>query len=240
MNVYLPKFRLDTEYSKMKETLQAMGMVRAFNDPRNPENGAKFNGISVTQDPEQMLYISGVFHKAFVEVNEKGTEAAAATAVAMAAAMSMPSSWPFTPTFRADKPFLFAIRDVKTGTILFLGRVTDPSANGQLPATSVPATPSSATSKPATGPTAKAPAVKRTVPITIGGKADARAPGYIVVFENNVDAPTELRGWRRHTISRIRMFTTCRHSRGLRRRCRRSRSRKCGGSRASSRSSMTA
>ena len=70
-----------------------------------------------------------MLHKAFVEVNEKGTEAAAATAVLMpmaAAAYRPPKMVPFIPTFRADRPFLFAIRDVKTGTILFLGRLTNP------------------------------------------------------------------------------------------------------------------
>ena len=122
VNVYLPKFRLDTDY-KMKETLQAMGMVRAFNDPRDPKYGAQFNGISVSQN---MLYITAVFHKAFVEVNEKGTEAAAATGVEVPAAAAKSITVPFTPTFRANKPFVFAIRDVKTGTILFLGRMTSP------------------------------------------------------------------------------------------------------------------
>ena len=127
MHVYLPKFRLETEYQKMADTLQTLGMVRAFNDPRNPKNGAQFDGMSVSQNPMEKLYITGVFHKAFVDVSEKGTEAAAATAVAMAMAMSAPiGPEPFTPTFRADKPYVFAIRDMKTGTILFLGRITSP------------------------------------------------------------------------------------------------------------------
>jgi len=63
-----------------------------------------------------------------VEVTEKGTEAAAATAVLVGVrSVSVPQSWPFTPAIRADRPFLFAIRDVKTGTLLFLGRMTDPT-----------------------------------------------------------------------------------------------------------------
>ena len=115
----------------MSDTLKTMGMVRAFIDPRDLANGAQFDGMSVSQDPEQKLYISKVIHKAFVEVSEKGTEAAAATAVVMPMPMSMPMLSPFTPTFRADKPFMFAIRDKQTGTILFLGRVTDPRGERQ-------------------------------------------------------------------------------------------------------------
>lgn len=124
VHVHLPKFKLETDY-QMNEPLKALGMVRAFADPRQ-SNGAQFEGMCASQDPELRLYIAAVLHKAFVDVNEKGTEAAAATAVAMAAGAAMPRSVPFIPTFRADKPFIFAIRDVKTGTILFLGRVTNP------------------------------------------------------------------------------------------------------------------
>ena len=73
------------------------------------------------------LYIGSVLHKAFVEVNEKGTEAAAATVVtAPEAAARPPEMVPFTPVFRADRPFIFLIRDGKTGTILFMGRLTNP------------------------------------------------------------------------------------------------------------------
>ena len=68
-----------------------------------------------------------MLHKAFVEVNEKGTEADAATAVMMLAKSAAPVSVPFTPTFKADRPFAFLIRDVKTGSILFLGRMTNPN-----------------------------------------------------------------------------------------------------------------
>jgi len=125
-HVLLPRFKLETDY-KMAETLQAMGMVRAFIDPgRNPAKGADFSGMTTSTDPNDRLYISKVLHKAFVEVNEKGTEAAAVTAVMMAGATGMPTTVPFTPTFKADRPFLFLIRDRLTGTILFLGRVTNP------------------------------------------------------------------------------------------------------------------
>jgi serine protease inhibitor len=125
--VNLPKFKLETKYT-MEKTLQDMGMKRAFKDPRLAD-GAQFDGMSESEDPEQKLYITKVLHKAFVEVNEKGTEAAAATAVIMAQPTSAPVFVPFTPTFRADRPFLFLIRDVKTGSLLFLGRMTNPKQN---------------------------------------------------------------------------------------------------------------
>ena len=72
------------------------------------------------------LFINKMLHKAFVEVNEKGTEAAAATAVMMSRSKSAPITVPFTPTFKADLSFLFLIRDRITGNILFMGRINDP------------------------------------------------------------------------------------------------------------------
>jgi serpin B len=71
-----------------------------------------------------------VLHKAFVEVSEKGTEAAAATAVMMKEKSARPESVPFTPTFRADRPFLFLVRDRQSDSILFLGRVLNPTEKG--------------------------------------------------------------------------------------------------------------
>jgi serpin B len=123
-NVFLPRFKLETDY-KMKPALQKLGMVRAFIEPQLPD-GAQFDGMCASKDPDLRLYISAVLHKAFVEVNEKGTEAAAATAVLMAVGTGVPSSRPFVPTVRADRPFVFLIRDRKTGCVLFLGRVTNP------------------------------------------------------------------------------------------------------------------
>ena len=73
--------------------------------------------------PVAKLYISAVIHKAYVDVNEEGTEAAAATAVVM----TTESIGPRIPTVRADHPFLFMIRDNSSGAILFMGRVSDPS-----------------------------------------------------------------------------------------------------------------
>lgn len=125
VHVKLPKFKMETEY-QLHKTLPKMGMVQAFVDPREP-NGADFTGMHSTSNRMDRLYISKVFHKAFVEVNEKGTEAAAATAVVMAVPTSAPLVRDFTPSFSADRPFITIIRHNETGAILFMGRVTDPT-----------------------------------------------------------------------------------------------------------------
>jgi len=111
VDVSLPRFTMRCGF-ELSETLRAMGMTDAFDDE------ADFSGI----DGTRLLYISAVFHQAFVEVNEEGTEAAAATAVVMAP-KGLP---PPIPTFRADRPFVFLIRENHTGSVLFLGRVVDP------------------------------------------------------------------------------------------------------------------
>src|SRR5262249_3426140 len=99
-----------------------LGMTLVFNP-----SAADLSGINGHQAPNAMaLFISRIFHKALTEVNEKGTEAAAATAIVAPPAASLYQP-PQVPIFRADHPFLFAIRDRKTGTILFLGRIADPS-----------------------------------------------------------------------------------------------------------------
>jgi serpin B len=83
--------------------------------------------MSHATSPDNKLYITKVLHKAFVEVNEKGTEAAAATAVIMAVPSSAPIRVAFTPTFKADRPFIYLIRDRVTGSILFMGRMMEPT-----------------------------------------------------------------------------------------------------------------
>jgi serpin B len=119
--VALPKFEVNPAQSlALADTLRALGMARAF-DPRQ----ADFTGMAKPGDPADRLFLARVFHKAFVRVDEKGTEAAAATAASMART-SAPASPP--REFRADHPFLFAIRDTASGLVLFLGRVADPSA----------------------------------------------------------------------------------------------------------------
>jgi serpin B len=110
----MPKFEFSADLS-LADTLAAMGMPDAF------EGAADFSGMTGTRD----LFISDVLHKAFVSVDEAGTEAAAATAVVMKLT-GMPEE-PITVTM--DRPFIFLIRDIPTGAILFLGRVVDPTAS---------------------------------------------------------------------------------------------------------------
>jgi serpin B len=113
VQVSLPKFRAESEFS-LRKALSTMGMPTAFTGK------ADFSGI----DPKRGLAISEVAHKAFVDVSEQGTEAAAATGITMrATAMHMPEQ---TVVFRADHPFLFLIRDTRTGVILFVGRLMNP------------------------------------------------------------------------------------------------------------------
>lgn len=109
----MPKFEFDARFS-LKEALAALGMPRAFSE------AADFSGMTGKKD----LLISDVFHKAFVSVDEAGTEAAAATAVVM----KLTSVAPEPVEVNVDHPFLFLIRDVETDAILFVGRVVDPSA----------------------------------------------------------------------------------------------------------------
>jgi len=113
VDVSLPRFKLSDE-CELSHFLSGMGMPLAF---RYGE--ADFSGITGTRE----LAISAVVHKAFVEVDEKGTEAAAATGVAIAASAAIAQP---PLIFRADHPFFFLIRDVQTGSILFLGRVVRP------------------------------------------------------------------------------------------------------------------
>ena len=114
VDLCLPRFKL-TAGCELKDPLSALGMRLPF-DP----NAADFSGITGTRD----LAISAVVHKAFIEVEEKGTEAAAATAVVMMPRAVRAPSPPVV--FRADHPFFFLIRDTRTGSILFLGRLVRP------------------------------------------------------------------------------------------------------------------
>ncbi len=113
-DVTLPKFTFEYDLG-LKSWLQQMGMEDAF-DPTK----ADFSGIDGKKD----LYISDVLHKAFVAMDEAGTEAAAATTV-IVGVTSMPAEPPIT--FKADRPIIFLIRDISTGTILFLGNMMNPS-----------------------------------------------------------------------------------------------------------------
>ena len=132
VRLHLPKFKMETAYTLgdgeygPKGTLPDMGMVRAFTDGLRFRDGAQFDGISTPTDPRDRLFISKVLHRATIEVNEKGTEATAATIVIMRSGSANLRKVPFDPTFRADRPFLFLIRDTESGTILFLGRLMKP------------------------------------------------------------------------------------------------------------------
>lgn len=119
--VSLPKFEIDPASSlSLGDMLKALGMPLAFD-----RSQADFTGIADPPSPADRLFISSVFHKAFVKLDEKGTEAAAATAVVMARAGS---AMPMNPAeFKADHPFLFLLRHVPSGAILFMGRVSDPA-----------------------------------------------------------------------------------------------------------------
>ncbi len=112
VHVSLPRFKLKESF-ELRDPLAALGMPVAFG------SGADFSGMTGTRD----FAISAVVHQAYVEAEERGTEAAAATAVVMSRA-AMVAAPP--QEFRADHPFLFLIRDNRTGSILFLGRVVRP------------------------------------------------------------------------------------------------------------------
>lgn len=109
-----PKFKIDCRFA-LKQTLSAMGMSDAFSEGR-----ADFTGMT----PQRPMFVDAVDHAAIIEVDEKGTVAAAATSVSFGCATP---SVPPPATFHADHPFIFLIRENRTGTILFLGRVMDPT-----------------------------------------------------------------------------------------------------------------
>jgi serpin B len=113
VDIKMPKFKIEYELG-LKKTLEAMGMSIAFQS-----GPADFTGINAEGRP----FIQDVLHKAFVGVNEAGTEAAAATAVIVG-----DESAPLPASITLDRPFLFVIRDNPTGSLLFVGRVADPSA----------------------------------------------------------------------------------------------------------------
>jgi serpin B len=108
----MPRFTLRAQ-SQLRQALIALGMGRAF-------EGADFSGMIAGESTQ----IDEVVHEVFIEVTEEGTEAAAATAVVMTRAAAIPRP---PIVLRLDRPFLFAIRHVPTGAVLFVGRVDDPT-----------------------------------------------------------------------------------------------------------------
>jgi serpin B len=121
VRVSMPKFEIDPPSAmSVGKLLQELGMKTAFT------RKADFRKIANPANPEDALMISSVFHKAFVKVDEKGTEAAAASAVVMSTKGA--GAPPQAVEFTADHPFLFVMRDNATGLVLFVGRVADPTA----------------------------------------------------------------------------------------------------------------
>lgn len=118
VKVYFPRFTFDLDLENIPGILKSMGMVDAFSDV-----SADFTGIR--QPGAADLYIMDILHKAFVEVKEEGTEAAAATAVIMAT-KAAPGPEPRIPVFRADHPFIYMIIHKPSGALLFLGKFAEP------------------------------------------------------------------------------------------------------------------
>jgi serpin B len=114
VDVCLPKFKLTSQFY-LGERLQSMGMTNAFTP-----NKADFSGMD---GKSNWPYLKNVIHKAFVDVNEEGTEAAASTAIMVTAICGDPRR----VVFRADHPFFFMIKEKTTGSILFIGRIVDPA-----------------------------------------------------------------------------------------------------------------
>jgi serine protease inhibitor len=121
--LHLPKFKLTSDSISLGDELQALGLKTAFDVPQGSANFERM----APRLPDDYLYISRVFHKTFIELDEKGTEAAAATAVVMMRAGSAaPREKPKPIEVKVDRPFLFAIQHRSSGACLFLGRVTNP------------------------------------------------------------------------------------------------------------------
>jgi serine protease inhibitor len=122
VDLHLPKFKLEPPTITLAEKFEALGMKTAFDKPKGSANFDKM----APRKPNDYLYISQIFHKTFIAVDEKGTEAAAATAVAMLAGTALRSPPPPPVEVKVDRPFLYAIQHIPSGVCLFLGRVTDP------------------------------------------------------------------------------------------------------------------
>ena len=122
VDLHLPKFKLEPPTIALAKRFQTLGMKSAFDQPRG---SADFDRMA-PRKPNDYLYISQIFHKTFIAVDEKGTEAAAATAVVMMKATAIAGPKPQPIEVKVDHPFIYAIQHVPSGVCLFLGRVTDP------------------------------------------------------------------------------------------------------------------
>ena len=121
VSLFLPKFKLEPPTISLADTLKSLGIKAAFDIPKG---SADFDGMA-PRKPDDYLYLSDVFHKTFFALDEKGVEAAAATAVVMMRATSMPVQRDPIEV-RVDRPFFFAIQHIPTSACLFLGKITDP------------------------------------------------------------------------------------------------------------------
>jgi serpin B len=123
VDLSMPKFKFEPPTIALAAALKALGMNSAFDQPRRSAN---FDRIA-PRKPNDYLYISDVFHKTFIAVDEREPRRAAATAVTMMMATAMrPQPTPPPIVVKVDRPFLYAIQHVPSGVCLFLGRVTDP------------------------------------------------------------------------------------------------------------------
>jgi serpin B len=122
VDLHLPKLKLEPPTTALAESFQSLGMKSAFDVPRGSAN---FDKIAPRR-PNDYLYISQIFHKTFIAVDEKGTEAAAATAVVMMKATAIAGPKPQPIEVKVDRSYIYAIQHVPSGACLFLGRVTDP------------------------------------------------------------------------------------------------------------------
>jgi serpin B len=121
VDLRLPKFKLEPPTITLAKQFEALGIKTAFDQPKGSANFDKM----APRTPDDYLYISQIFHKTFIAVDEKGTEAAAATAVAMMAGSAFRPAPPPIEV-KVDRPFVYAIQHVPSGVCLFLGRVADP------------------------------------------------------------------------------------------------------------------
>jgi len=122
ISLYLPKFKITPPALPLSSVLQTMGMKTAFDQPKG---SADFDAMA-PKKPDDYLCISEVFHKTFLELDEKGAEAAAATAAGVKLSIAFPGESEVPIELKADRPFLFAIQHELSGACLFWGRVSDP------------------------------------------------------------------------------------------------------------------
>jgi serpin B len=115
VEILIPRFKMEFALN-LRDCLAKMGVTDAFSEE------ADFSGMDGTRN----LFISSVFHKAWVEVTEEGTKAAAATSPVADTVSAAPRPPP-RPVFRADHPCIFLLRDTRSGSVLFLGRLADPT-----------------------------------------------------------------------------------------------------------------